>query len=379
MGEFSGVTGLDASYRMFASQIRRFQLSYTPGVGVTPDGWDTNAKIKNRALWAKQGQPSWALWALAPDQGNKWNRVFNSIPTDDKRRLTTAWLRAWWDSYSREPISDFQQRQCTDNNKMCWEPATYVPQPNAWVGVENIKADRFYNGLKYAADGGVAGGVVDSIAEDWASPMWPEANASNYSGNGLPYSWEDIANNRDGTTTIQAIPLAAGWNLISSHVAPDSPDMPSVFGGVSSVEIVRDESGNEYRPENGTNDIGPWSDGESYMVYVTSADTLRLSGTAIAVDSPIALSEGWNFVPYYPGATQSPPDALGSIVNELVMVKDQTGAGYIPSYNIDQIGELKPGQGYKVYVNSGVELIYEEGTRASTTSSTAVSGSTLDE
>jgi hypothetical protein len=183
----------------------------------------------------------------------------------------------------------------------------------------------------------------------------------------------------DGTTTTQAIPLAAGWNLVSSHVAPDPADMPSVFDGISSLEIVRDETGNEYRPDNGTNDIGPWSDGESYMVYVTSADTLSLSGTAIAVNSPIALSEGWNFVPYYPGVAQSPHDALGSIVNELVMVKDQTGAGYIPSYNIDQIGELKPGQGYKVYVNSGVELIYEEGTRASMTSSTAVSGSTLDE
>jgi hypothetical protein len=182
-----------------------------------------------------------------------------------------------------------------------------------------------------------------------------------------------------GATVTQAIPLAAGWNLISSHVAPDPADMPSVFGGVSSLEIVRDEIGNVYRPENGTNDIGSWSVGESYMVFVTSADTLSLSGTAIAVNSPIALSEGWNFVPYYPGAARSPHDALGSIANELVMVKDQTGAGYIPSYNIDQIGELKPGQGYKVYVNSGVELIYEEGTRASMTSSTAVRGSTLDE
>jgi hypothetical protein len=183
----------------------------------------------------------------------------------------------------------------------------------------------------------------------------------------------------DGNTTTQAIPLAAGWNLISSHVAPDPADMPSIFGGVSSLEIVRDETGNEYRPENDTDDIGPWSDGESYMVYVTSADTLSLSGTAIAVNSPIALSEGWNFVPYYPGAAQSPHNALGSIANELVMVKDETGAGYIPSYNIDQIGELKPGQGYKVYVSSEVELIYEEGTRASMTSSTIVTGSTLDE
>jgi hypothetical protein len=183
----------------------------------------------------------------------------------------------------------------------------------------------------------------------------------------------------DGATATQAIPLAAGWNLISSHVAPDPADMPSVFDGVSSLEIVRDESGNEYRHENDTNDIGPWSDGESYMVYVTSADTLSLSGTAVAVNSPITLSEGWNFVPYYPDAAQSPHDALGSIADELVMVKDQTGAGYIPSYNIDQIGELKPGQGYKVYVNSGVELIYEEATSASMTSTTAGVGSSFDE
>jgi hypothetical protein len=224
---------------------------------------------------------------------------------------------------------------------------------------------------------GVSPTLLDSAAV-WLDAMNPSPAWNQYKCQSKGGSLNCSESSGGGMTT-QLIRLTKGWNLISSHVAPDSADMPSVFGGVSSLEIVRDESGNEYRPENGTNDIGPWSDGESYMVYVTSADTLSLSGTAIAVNSPIALSEGWNFVPYYPGAARSPHDALGSIANELVMVKDQTGAGYIPSYNIDQIGELKPGQGYKVYVNSGVELIYEEGTRASMTSSTAVRGSTLDE
>jgi hypothetical protein len=162
----------------------------------------------------------------------------------------------------------------------------------------------------------------------------------------------------DGTTTTHTIPLTTGWNLISSHVAPDPADMPSVFADVSALEVVRDGAGNEYHPGDDASGIGEWSAGEGYMVYLTSADTLSLSGTAVSVDAPIALSEGWNLVPYYPGTPHPPDEAFSSIASELVMVKDQAGAAYLPSYNVNQIGELSPGEGYKVYVSSNVELIY---------------------
>jgi hypothetical protein len=79
-----------------------------------------------------------------------------------------------------------------------------VPDPDGYVDVENIKADRFYQGLKYAYDGGVARGVIDSIATRWASPLWPEANKSNYQSNNLPYSWENVAPKRTEDDSTEA-------------------------------------------------------------------------------------------------------------------------------------------------------------------------------
>lgn len=191
MGNFAEETDLDTSYRQFASQVRRFQQGYESNIGVCPE-CRGDSKLENLALWAKQSQPFWALWAFAPDQGDKWNQVFRSISDPAKRRLATAGLRIWWDSYEREPIRGFRQRQCDDDVEWCWEPASHVPDPEGWVGVNNMKADRFYRGLKYAAAADVAPETVDAIAEQWAAKMWPEGNEDNYRDHGLPYSWEGI-------------------------------------------------------------------------------------------------------------------------------------------------------------------------------------------
>jgi hypothetical protein len=52
------------------------------------------------------------------------------------------------------------------------------------------------------------------------------------------------------------------------------------------------------------------------------------------------------------------------------MVKDQAGRAYIPDYNVDRIGDLLPGQSYKIYVSSRVDLVYGDGSNAPMTAAT---------
>jgi hypothetical protein len=239
------------------------------------------------------------------------------------------------------------------------------------------------SGITFETDAADPDGTIDTVeffagdtklGEDTDSPFvhtWSDPDPGTYSltaqatdDQGLTKTSAAVSitvEAGDGTTTTHTIPLTTGWNLISSYVAPNPADMPSVFDDVSALEVVRDGAGNEYHPGDDANGIGEWSAGEGYMVYLTSADTLTLSGTAVSVDAPIALSEGWNLVPYYPGTAHPPNEAFSSIASELVMVKDQTGAAYLPSFNVNQLGELSPGEGYKVYVSSNVELIYGGG------------------
>ena len=164
------------------------------------------------------------------------------------------------------------------------------------------------------------------------------------------------------STTTQAIPLASGWNLISSRVAPDPSDLTTVFDGVTNVVVVQDDQGNEFIPSESVNTIGSWDPNEGYMVHVMSADTLTMDGQSINPDATISLSEGWNVMPYYPSTALSVSEALTSISSELVMLKDLDGRSYIPSYGVDQVGSLQPGQAYKVFVSSATELTYPSST-----------------
>lgn len=516
MAAWGDASGLDITARQFASQVRRWQEGYDTDLGVLPPSPDNYPGPQNfwdnRLLWAKQGTPMRMLGFAAHmrDHGkNGWSKWKKGAKLDGPlmKAIITAGLRAWMTPYMTEPVSDFQERQCTSNENSnaksyCWEPASSVPDPNASLFVHNNKRDFYYQGLKLAADAGVAPSVIDSIATQWASPMWPQANASNYQNNGLPYSWESIAsytppsddgggggggdggsgdgsgeddgggappadvgtyaqtaggswisggdvvptgtnvtlgcnvtptdgdavtveffdNDRslvtvdsspyehtyapatgahdvyceardaDGVTrddgfsyvvdenagdpTTQALHLDEGWNLVSSRIAPDTPALDDLFAGVSALSVVMDEEGDVFLPDENTDDIGYWTPNEGYLVFMTAAETVTFEGQPLDVQSTIPLEQGWNLVTYLPTASLPVAEALASIQDELVMVKDVEGNAYLPEYDIDDIGSLVPGQGYRVFVTSPTELVYPQPSkRASRTVAPAASSS----
>ena len=58
----------------------------------------------------------------------------------------------------------------------------------------------------------------------------------------------------------------------------------------------------------------------------------------------------------------SPADAveiLSDIAEEIIIVKDSHGMAYMPSWNYNGIGDLEPGQGYQIKMNSEQILIYD--------------------
>lgn len=161
----------------------------------------------------------------------------------------------------------------------------------------------------------------------------------------------------------QNIVLEEGWNLISATVAPENPKIEALFEDISTdVEIVRNQVGATYNPGDGTNDIGSWDTKEAYAVFNSAAATLSLQGMNIDPSStPLPLQEGWNWVPYLPEREMPVNEALDSIQDHLVIVKDENGKLYYPSLNIDNIGLMKSGKGYKVYVIQDTNLTYPTG------------------
>jgi len=139
--------------------------------------------------------------------------------------------------------------------------------------------------------------------------------------------------------------------------------MEALFEDISAdVEVVRNKDGAVYNPGNGTNDIGNWDTNEAYAVFNSAAATLSLQGVDIDLAStPLPLQEGWNWVPYLPESAMPVGEALDSIQDHLVIVKGEDGRVYYPAEGTDNLEQMQPGKGYKVYVDQDVSLTYPDG------------------
>lgn len=515
MAAWGDGSGLDITPRQFVSESRRWQEAYDADIGVMPpSGADLESNPwQARVQWSKQAQLHRisGMAARATGRlGNSWSKYAKGyrLPDAMLKNMVTAGYRAWWDGVKTLPIQDFQQRQQSQlKNGLYWHPSSYVPSASKDLSIKQWVPDLFYQGLHRAVGAGAAPGVIDSIATQWSSPMWPQANESNYQRNGLPYAWEQIAsytpppsddgggggsgdgggddggsggggggdggsppadvgtyakaadgswisggdvvasgveitlgcnvtatdgdpltveffdNDRslatvdsspfehtytpsvgahdvycaardaDGVTqddgfgyvvneensgdpATQALHLDKGWNLVSSRIAPDTPALDDLFAGVSDLSVVVDEEGDVFLPDEGTNDIGHWTPNEGYLVFMTAPETVTLEGQPLDAQSAIPLEKGWNLVTYLPTASLPVAEGFASIQDELVMVKDVAGNAYLPDYDIDDIGSLIPGQGYRIFVSSATELIYPQPAKsASRTTAPAASPS----
>ncbi len=168
---------------------------------------------------------------------------------------------------------------------------------------------------------------------------------------GLPFS--------SAAQTTQTLSLDAGWNLVSLRVQPDDSSFASIFDG--SVSMAKNGDGDVYLPSEGIKQISTWRTGEGYQVYAETATTLDVSGAEAPLGSMLVeLDEGWNVVPYLPAKARAVEKALVSIEDALIVVEDEDGAQYDPSASSSPLDSLRPGQGYKVYVDRVDTLRYPE-------------------
>jgi len=165
------------------------------------------------------------------------------------------------------------------------------------------------------------------------------------------------------TGDAQILQFRAGWNLVSSLISPSNPDMRKMFESVASaISRVQREDGAVYDLQNGVDEIGAWEKDEAYAVYAEEATMLSVAGDPIDPSTTsIDLKEGWNWVPFLLDKPTSVQQALASIEDALVLAKDRDGHVFYPAYNIASLQELRPGEGYVVFVQRDVVLTYPVG------------------
>ncbi|MEQ8703386.1 MAG: T9SS type A sorting domain-containing protein [Phaeodactylibacter sp.] len=157
--------------------------------------------------------------------------------------------------------------------------------------------------------------------------------------------------------------LDIGWNTISSYVMPPDLAMDQIFSPVDNdVIIVKDGLGNSYIPTFNINDIGTWDMLQGYQVKMSNTRVLTLTGEQMDPQTEIPLSSGWQIVAYLKDGPSPISSELSGIGPNLLIAKNGTGDTYIPTLNIDDIGNMMPGRGYHLRLTGPDILIYSPNT-----------------
>ncbi len=226
-------------------------------------------------------------------------------------------------------------------------------------------------GLTAWADDSQTPGVVDGYksGEKMSFRIWDASTGSNDdytakatysfgSGNFGDGAYARISLLAAVTSVTQALSLSQGWSWISFNVAPQDLTIDKVLAGMNNLEIVVNGAGDFYVP-NLINKIGQLNMVEGYKIYLKAPDQVSVTGVPVEATTPIIMKAGWNFISYLPTVTIPVETALASILSNLDIIKNDKGDFFIPNL-LNNLGNMTPGEGYKLYLKSDATLIYPQ-------------------
>nr|NQU92818.1 hypothetical protein [Bacteroidota bacterium] len=144
------------------------------------------------------------------------------------------------------------------------------------------------------------------------------------------------------------ISLDAGWNGISSWLAPVDPDMISVLDPVQQQLIFINNFSGYYWPEGGINTLQNWNYKAGFFIKASDDATLTISG-CYPQDNSILLFEGWNLFPVLSENEVAIVDLFSNHLEKVEMIREAIGEKiYWPEKGIFSLLLLEPGGAYLV-------------------------------
>jgi hypothetical protein len=156
------------------------------------------------------------------------------------------------------------------------------------------------------------------------------------------------------------INLSPGWNMISLPVTPASSDPAKVLSSIANkyeaIYAYNPLAGSytHYFPGEASNTIQKLEPGRGYWIYMSSAGSVSVTGTAAS--KALSIEEGWNLVGYA-NTTESPiASAVNTSGGRISVVywfnaSANSYEGYAPPED-NTLKTLTPGRGYWVYSES---------------------------
>ncbi|HBQ60210.1 MAG TPA: hypothetical protein DD671_11470 [Balneolaceae bacterium] len=148
---------------------------------------------------------------------------------------------------------------------------------------------------------------------------------------------------------------------MSLNVFPSNGSPASVFGSIPGLQIVQDDEGSVFIPGYNVNTIGQINGERGYYLFTSGEDTLdfNIEGRRkLPSETDIELSGNrFNIVPNLYSDSVAIEEAMGGLEDRIVIAQDDEGNVWMPSDNVNTIGQMVPGKGYLLYV-SGNDTTY---------------------
>jgi len=163
----------------------------------------------------------------------------------------------------------------------------------------------------------------------------------------------------------QQITLKQGYSFVSSRIIHSNPDMLEVLQSIlnDDLDFVRNSDGQTLVKigPNWVNGIGDWNTTEGYLFKMNVENQMSFEGSIIDPTTPINLHEGFQFISYIPENTGDAMFVFESILNsnlEYIINSDGNVLRKIGPNWVNGIGDVIPGEGYLIKMNSDDVLIY---------------------
>ncbi len=222
---------------------------------------------------------------------------------------------------------------------------------DGFSGTELFCYDPLYGCMEIVCDGGTWQEEVSWTISD--------QNGALLSG-GAPFDGQlcDFSN----PETCQTLNLDAGWSIFSTYIESENMLLPSLFSDLLDQEnlwIVKDYAGAAYLPSFSMDGIGFITNEQGYLLKTNTAQSVEICGQySLPEENPIPLNTGWGMFSYLRLEPADVEAVFGEFGSEVVLIKNNLGAAYLPDWGFNGIGDLEPGKGYQIKMATSHTLLY---------------------
>jgi len=187
----------------------------------------------------------------------------------------------------------------------------------------------------------------------------------------------------------QEIVLEPGFQFVSTYMNPTNPHLIGdaaapksmldeihngfpILANHALLESIKDEGGNKFfwNGVDYTDNITSWTYAEGYVFNMLAGATLSVDGTRVLPSTPIDLTTGpfptYRLISYYPQGEIDASVALDGIKSKLIWAKASNGKTLrkISGTWVNNIGYMRPGEGYQLYLSAAATLTYPTGVKS---------------